>query len=194
MSRIHGDKKIERSNLTKVYVDYHSYRPYLEDDFYGLCGYCGKHSKIIRHPFEIDHFVPKTVDSSRINEYNNLVFSCKICNRAKWDKWPTKDKYLAHNGKQGFIDPATDEYDKHLKRDGQGNIVALTEIGKYMIKELKFDIRPIASIWKAMELEKRLVILTEKIEKEESYKKLKEYHKVSEELRQLLYFLLDGGK
>ena len=193
MSRVHGEKKIERS-VVKKYSDYHSYRPYLEKDFHYLCGYCGQHSKIIRNPFEIDHFVPKAIDSSRKNDYSNLVFSCKTCNRNKWDTWPTNDKDLHHNGKEGFIDPASEEFDNHLKRNDNGEIIALTDIGKYMVKVLKFDIRPIDTVWKVMQLDKQISILSEKIKHEKDNTKLNEYYEINEELRQLLDFLLDGGK
>ncbi len=193
MSRIHGEKKIKRSMVRK-YADYHSYRSYLEKDFHYLCGYCGQHSKIIRHPFEIDHFVPKVIDINRKNDYNNLVFSCKTCNRNKWDIWPTNDKNMHHNEKEGFIDPASEEYDNHLKRQDDGSIIGLTDVGKYMVKVLKFDIRPIDTMWKVMQLHEKQRFLAEKIKDEEDYTKLKEYYEINEQLKQLLDFLLDGGK
>ncbi len=36
-----------------------------EKIFIIFCGYCGKHEKITKHGFEIDHFVPIKIDSSK---------------------------------------------------------------------------------------------------------------------------------
>lgn len=196
MTRVHGDKKIERRVKIKKLKDYHRYRKYLQEDFKNICGYCGKDITVISHPFEIDHFVPQDIDSSRTSDYTNLVFSCKKCNRAKWHKWPTQDKTLSYNDKEGFVDPATEEFDKHLIREKNGDIKALTSVGEYMIKELNFHIRPISSIWKASQLYYRQEVLAEKIRNDfkDDKEKLCEYFEVNESLKALLKLLVDGGK
>lgn len=194
MTRVHGDKEIRRRSNIKKLKNYNGYRKFLQEDFKNICGYCGKDITVIRHPFEIDHFVPKAIDESRLSDYTNLVFSCKVCNRAKWDKWPTKDKTLNCNDKEGFIDPATAEFDEHLIRDNDGNIKAVTPIGKYMIRELNFEIRPISSIWKASQLSYKKAILTDKIKKDsKNCKKLQEYYEIDQALDSILKLLFNGG-
>lgn len=193
MLRVHGEKIVKRRLSIKEYKDFHRYRPYLKEDFLGICGYCGKDSSIIKEQFEIDHFVPQDIDGSRECDYKNLVFSCKKCNRAKWNKWPTNDPNKSNDGKEGFVDPASEEYDTHMKRDKDGNIYGDTDVGIYMCKELNFDIRPISSVWRAMELSYKEELLAQKIKEEKSLDNLSEYYEVNELLKQILKFLFDGG-
>lgn len=70
-----------------------------------------------------------------------------FCNNSKRAKWPTGDENLHNNGFEGFVHPAEPVYEDHLCRDGQGNIIAKTDIGKYMIKEMKLDLKRHAIIW-----------------------------------------------
>lgn len=193
MPRVHGNEVITRRKEIKKYKDYHRYRPYLIKDFKKMCGYCGKNSNIIKEQFEIDHFVPMNFDKSKELCYTNLVFSCKKCNRAKSDEWPTKDSNLYNDGNVGFVDPASDEFDNHMQRDANGDIYGITNVGQYMCTLLHFDIRPIGSVWKAMELSKKSDLLSKKIENDKSLDNLKDYFEVNEMLKNILAFLLDEG-
>ena len=89
--RVHGDKVIKRRPQIKRKSNYHDYLPDLQEDFYHMCGYCGKTEDVTRNAFEIDHFVPQKYDESRKNDYNNLVYSCYVCNRKKASNWPSKN-------------------------------------------------------------------------------------------------------
>lgn len=151
--RVHGDKIISRSTNVKEETDYRMYTANLQEDFQHICGYCGKQESITTKGFEVDHFVPYSLDSNRECDYNNLVYSCFTCNRKKSSKWPTKDKDKCCNEKEGFIDPTLSEYDDHLGRDENGQIVYYTDVGEYMYKKaFKFNIRPTKEIWQIMEL------------------------------------------
>lgn len=63
-------------------------------------------------------------------QYNNFrkkiqrrfVLACPKCNLVKSGKWPTEDKNIMHDEEKGFIDPATEEYDKHIERTEEGFI------------------------------------------------------------------------
>lgn len=161
--RIHGDEKIKRRDNIAVESDFHKYAAALSDDFCHICGYCGKSEMVTTKGFEIDHFVPRTTDPKRETDYYNLVYSCFSCNRKKWGKWPTKDKNLTHNGIEGFIDPATNEYDDHLERNDFGDIVYKTAVGKYMCeKAFKFDQRPMKTIWKYMQILKKQKLIEDR--------------------------------
>ena len=166
--RIHGEVNITRRTEVDQESDYHKYEGVLSEDFGHICGYCGKSEMVTRKGFEIDHFVPMRIASERKTDYSNLVYSCFTCNRKKSRKWPTEDKDINHNGKVGFIDPATTQYDEHLRRTEVGDIVGLTDVGTYMCdKGFKFSVRPIREIWtctkileKQTALEKRLESMT----------------------------------
>lgn len=192
MSSIHGDEKISRRIKVKSYSDYHKYKTILKEDFKHICGYCGKNALIFKEDFQIDHFVPKKVDKSRINDYSNLVFSCRVCNRRKWDFWPTNDRTKPNDGKEGFVDPVTDEFQTHLSRDSNGDIVANTDVGKYMFDIFKFNVRPIRMTWQVMELYKKERELAKKIESKNGdgeFEDYKEYYKISESIKKILGFL-----
>ena len=162
--RVHGDKVIKRRPQIKRKSNYHDYLPDLQEDFYHMCGYCGKTEDVTRNAFEIDHFVPQKYDESRKNDYNNLVYSCYVCNRKKASIWPSKNAGVQFSGNQGFIDPATEDYDKHLERDEKGAIHGKTEIGRYMEKVFAFDLRPMHEVWQMMQLYEKKRQLREKIE------------------------------
>jgi uncharacterized protein (TIGR02646 family) len=195
MGRIHGDVIITRRTNLPVENHYSKYREDLTKDFRSICGYCGKHIQVSRRGFEIDHFVPISTDEARKNHYSNLVLSCFTCNRKKSKKWPTKNKDICHDDKQGFVDPTSREYDTHLGRSMNGAIEHYTKVGKYMYGVFKFRLRPTDMVWKSMELIKRKEELyrirkTSNLEKEE----LELFIEIQDELDQLLNYLLGKGE
>lgn len=161
--RVHGDKVIRRRSDIEKKSDYRSYLAELREDFGYMCGYCGKTETITRNAFEIDHFVPKKYDKNRVNDYTNLVYSCYVCNRKKSSKWPSKDGNVQFVEEMGFVDPATNDYDKHLERTADGTIHGKTETGKYMEKVFAFNLRPMREIWQLMQLEKKKKQLRDRI-------------------------------
>lgn len=149
--RIHGNKIIKRRKIGDE-RKYPEYREELEEDFFGLCGYCGKNEYYFYELFHIDHFAPKSKFDNRKDDYSNLVLACPQCNRHKSNKWATDDAYTSIKDNEGFVDPATEEYDKHLHRDENGKIIADTKVGEYMYNAFKFNIRPTSMIWKINKL------------------------------------------
>lgn len=147
-----------RINSPEV-ADYHKYKDNLRDDFNRRCGYCDDHDYFRLTDYQIDHFVPKVqLKTIKPTDYSNLVYSCRSCNRAKWDKWPTRNEKIANDGKKGFVDPCDEEYNKHFSRNGRGEIVAETPLGEWMWKALNFGNPAHSVIWK---LEQILTIITE---------------------------------
>lgn len=188
--RVHGNVKITRRDGITLKANYQGYRYELSEDFGRICGYCGKRESVTTKGFEIDHLVPRTISPERENDYYNLVYCCFTCNRKKSDKWPTKDKFLMHNGKMGFIDPANEEFDLHLHRTPNGSIEGLTDIGKYMCNQVfKFGIRPIKELWLCTEIISRQELLESRISTMSPEESI-EYIKINiqlKELRQLLF-------
>ncbi len=160
--RVHGRFKIRRRALE--ITNWKNHKTDLEQDFFGICGYCGKHFKATFCESQIDHFVPQLKYPKYKNQYSNLVLSCKVCNNKKRDDWPSNDpaKSITDDGKKGYVDPATDEFDIHLERCENGCIVGKTDVGEYMAKRLGFDYRPISEIHKIMEIYDSINILKEK--------------------------------
>ncbi len=150
--RIHGTYNIKRREIE--ITDWHKHKAELEEDFHGICGYCGKNFEATFCDSQIDHFIPKKKYPEHENEYSNLVLACKVCNNKKKSDWPSGDaqKNITADGKKGYIDPCDDEFDKHLTRREDGNIEGLTDVGKYMAKRMGFDYRPIAETYKINEL------------------------------------------
>lgn len=193
--KIHGDKTIKRRDNMPIRGHYRDYYAELKEDFNSLCGYCGNNCDVVRRKFHVDHFVPKTLDEDRKNDYYNLVLACPKCNIHKSNKWPTKDITKPHNGKEGFVDPATDEFNEHLQRNEKGDIIFVTDVGQYMYKELKFNIRPIRLLWKVCILRNKLDKLNKYIEdNEKTIENLILFREVSNELEKILDDLYEKGE
>ncbi len=170
--RVHGDIKIRRSSIE---VDHYTKaRSYLTKDFHNMCGYCGKQFDVIEAKGQIEHFIPKKKFPQFEHNYNNLILCCAVCNNKKYEDWPTNDasQNITIDGKKGYIDPATDDFDKNIVRTEDGMIVGITDVGQYMAKRFGFASRPMKECFKAVEL-RRLI------------DKLKEAKKINAELAAL---------
>lgn len=188
--RVHGNKKIRRSENIQSSNNYLIYKEQLVKDFRDLCGYCGKNRNYFFDNFQIDHFKPKSKYPDLKNDYNNLVLSCPICNRNKSDDWPTNDKNVYHNDSIGYVDPASKEFDEVFYRDEDGNIFSNYDYGKYMITKLKFDIRPIKELWKLERLYQAKKNINQKIKQGKiSMDEYRDFYEISNEIDELTRFL-----
>ena len=194
--RVHGNNVLSRRSKIAEENNYEKYRDSLREDFCYICGYCGKSEIVTTKGFEIDHLTPDKIDPSRREDYNNLVYSCSTCNRKKGKKWPTGDKAILHNDMEGFIDPVDKEFDNHLGRNVDGEIIYLTDLGKYMHNiAFRFDIRPTSTVWKIMNILERKEKLREKRENGNlSSEQIKEYIAIDEQLVGLQKFLFNKGE
>ena len=71
------------------YPDYTRCKPWLRDEFQFRCVYCMFRERWERggwRRYHVDHLVPQTVDPSRVTDYENMVYSCDICNSFKSDE------------------------------------------------------------------------------------------------------------
>lgn len=120
----HGEQfHTNKANKQHLVIDFKHRCAYCNDlDVYGG-GYRAYH---------VEHFAPKEKFPELRFDYDNLLYACPWCNRAKWDAWPSADPKINVVGDEGFIDPCTEEYDKHLKRLPSGSIMWTTPLGKYM--------------------------------------------------------------
>jgi len=136
--------------------NYRAYKPSLRMDFGERCGYCDVPDYILGgvRVFQIDHFAPKSTFPSRATDYQNLIYSCAFCNRAKWDTWVGDDPDVPNDGTHGFVDPCSLEYEKHLDRSRSGCFVCLSPVGLFMLRELKLGLMRHQYIWQSQNLKK----------------------------------------
>jgi len=139
---------------------YTHYRADLRRDFLNSCGYCGdSDERIDRIGFHIDHFAPMSLFPALEREYTNLVYACRFCNVSKSDHWIGKDPVIPNDGKKGFVDPCSDEYEQHLQRLPTGQIIGISDLGKYIVKRLKLHLLRHELLWNA----RRMRLLREKV-------------------------------
>ena len=143
--------------------NYRVYKAVLRSDFIDRCGYCDGADEYYGGitNAHIDHFAPKKKFPGLKNCYDNLVYSCGFCNRAKSDKWIGNDPAVPNDGRQGFVDPCSDEYDTHLARLRSGQIVPRSNLGEYMVENLNLRLMRHQFIWQAQKLDRLAEVLEE---------------------------------
>ena len=146
--------------------DYKRYKDSLEKDFFQRCGYtyCQQDWFGGKRNFQIDHFKPKSIHPELKTKYSNLIYSCSYVNRAKSDDIGI------------YLDPCDVDYNEHFYRNELGNIypVETSDSAKYMYRKLKLYLKRYSIIWMLEQLEIRMEILRELIERtgDEDAKKL----------------------
>ena len=59
----------QRRSNPSTQSNYRKYKLELREDFHQRCGYCGDHDFFRQTYYEIDHFVPSSIDENGINIY-----------------------------------------------------------------------------------------------------------------------------
>lgn len=134
---------------------YRAYKAQLQQDFRKRCGYCDDSDTYVggRAGSHIDHFAPKSRFPALENEYENLVYACPFCNRAKSNKWVGGDAAVPNDGTRGFVDPCGPELDGHLERSQHGAIVGTTPLGRYLVGNLDLRLARHQYIWQMGRME-----------------------------------------
>ena len=63
---------------------------------------------------------------------------------------------MPYNEEEGFVAPASEEFDEHLVRNEDGYVVGKTSVGESMCNMLHLDIRRTDIYWKAAQLKQQL--------------------------------------
>lgn len=153
----------KRRNITAAVNTYGDHRNDLRIDYKNRCGYCNDFDSFRFTYFELDHFIPQKKDKKPFltiksnTDYSNLVYSCKACNNAKSNKWPTNDENVPNRNNEGFIDPCDDDYNNHFGRTNSGRITHKTKLGEWKYNNLKFYKPQHEIIWNIEELEKLII-------------------------------------
>ena len=152
----------KRRLMKKIVSSYKLHRKALAEDFNFRCGYCDCAEEFRRTDYHIDHFIPKSFlekifldkEKYKIEEqkYSNLVYSCHFCNKAKWNKWPTKRIDHSYKNDEGFIDPCEAEYEYQFTRNENSEIIPKTKLGEWMYLELKLGNPEHSIIWHIEEI------------------------------------------
>ena len=110
------------------YDDYASYRDWLRDEFSFRCVFCLHRERWNARPgtFEIEHFVPVSVDPLGKCEYTNLLYACGRCNRAK-------------NNVLGVPDPCAVAFGDCLRIKEDGEVEALNADGRKLLGVLRLN-------------------------------------------------------
>ena len=114
----------------------------LMSDFNCRCGYCDDHHRFVGGVvfYHLDHFAPKSKFENDKWNYENMVYSCPYCNISKSNKWVSDSIKMPIVDGKGFVDPCNVLYSDNFKRSNDGTIVGITDVGRYMVKELRLDL------------------------------------------------------
>lgn len=157
-------KTIPKRTCSETYASYRSYKPFLQEDFNGRCGYCDDLDIHCggKDVFHIEHFRPHSRPEFEHlkHDYNNLVYACPYCNRAKSNDWPAGDSEQTVVDGRGYVDPCDVDYENHLTRQDDGRILPQTAVGSYMFEHLKLGLRRHQLAWVYEQLEVLLRELT----------------------------------
>lgn len=122
----------------KVNGDYRAFRPYVRFDFKASCAYCLIDELFAagEENFELDHFRPKSLFPQYINNFENLYYSCHVCNNIKRDKWPPEEL-----GKIGIeiIDLCKEDFEQHYRILNDGSWEPLTKSAEYTLEVLRLN-------------------------------------------------------
>lgn len=156
-------KKIPIRSLMAAKTVYSAYKQDLRQDFSRRCGYCDASDEFFGgfRGYQIDHFAPKSKFPEWLLRYDNLVYSCPFCNRAKSNKWVGEDKSVPNDGSNGFVDPCDPEFDNHLDRDSHGRILPKTDLGRFIVHNINLSLIRHQLVWQTQKMDDLLGELIE---------------------------------
>jgi hypothetical protein len=94
------------------------------------CGYCGTTEVDAGGELTVDHFQPRSRESA--DTPDNLVYACITCNDHKGDFWPSDPiRQILH--------PLRDNLGEHVREAEDGQLVALTETGRFHVGRLHLN-------------------------------------------------------
>ena len=141
-------------------------KKYLKQDFHSRCAYCDDWDFYYggAMAFHVEHFAPKEKFPDLIHRYENLLYACPYCNEAKSDKWPSDSAAISVVGEEGFVNPCEAEYDVHLERTLDGKINSKSELGNYMISNLKLYLKRHQIFYKIDQIDQKRTSIKQKID------------------------------
>src|SRR5579885_1327542 len=124
---------VTRSQVPKR-TDYKQYRSELRLDFWFSCAYCSiTESEARGIAFQIDHYEPDSTKLPNVNDYDNLMYACDVCNRRKLDLRPSD---TARAAGYRFFRPDRDVESEHFELAAKHRIAWKTKAGEFTIEGL----------------------------------------------------------
>jgi hypothetical protein len=117
------------------YADPESFRPWLRDEFIFRCAYCLRRERweLGRTEFEIDHLVPVARASDLARAYDNLLYTCDVCNSVK--------------GIRALPDPGLALLAGEVTVKADGRMVGRSREARRVIRVLGLDDAEFTSYW-----------------------------------------------
>lgn len=118
--------------------DYKSFRNCLRWDFGFVCPFCLLHeSDHARRTassglFWLEHLTTQSADEGLKNEYTNLAYSCKYCNRSRGASPRTR-------GKERLLNPVSDIWSEHFAMERDDSLTPLTPHAGYTADEYRIN-------------------------------------------------------
>ncbi len=110
------------------YRSYHSYKPWLRDEFTFTCVFClvREHWYPDGHAaFSVEHLFPKKFGRGVLN-YDNLLYACLQCNCLK-------------RALTGIPDPCSDAYGIHLSVNSSGVVIPQGKRGAILVDTFRLN-------------------------------------------------------
>lgn len=128
-----------RSNV-EAKSNYRDYVDLLRFDFWYACAYCTLcESEALGIGFEVDHYIPRKHHQDLINDYSNLMWSCRHCNRHKSDFFPNTEQISKGHV---ILRPDKDDPSEHLEIDNY-NLKGKSQTGEFNIDKLNLNRLPL---------------------------------------------------
>lgn len=132
---VHKNAVVLRSTVPSL-AGYSGYREYLRFDFWFSCAYCSlTELEASGIGFEIDHFEPQDECQCDVNEYSNLMWSCRTCNRYKSNVWPSK---ALQDAGYRYVRPDEEDPAEHYEVSAY-RLTAVTSAGDWTIEVLNLN-------------------------------------------------------
>jgi uncharacterized protein (TIGR02646 family) len=111
--------------------DHQDYREDLRLDFWYSCAYCNiGEIEATALSFEIDHYEPREHSPELVSDYNNLMWSCRLCNRHKGSQRPSESQRASGIR---FYRPDWDDSEEHFEIADVELLRHRSNIGKFSI-------------------------------------------------------------
>jgi hypothetical protein len=94
------------------------------------CGYCGTTEVDAGGELTVDHFRPRSREGADTPE--NWVYACITCNDHKADFWQS-------DLTDRILHPLHDDLAEQIREGDDGQLVALTETGRFHVKRLQLN-------------------------------------------------------
>jgi hypothetical protein len=110
------------------YRSYHSYKPWLRDEFTFTCAFCLVRERWYPNghaAFSVEHLSPKKFGKDVLN-YENLLYACLQCNSLK-------------RALLGIPDPCRDPYGLHLSINDDGTVNANSKRGEILLETFRLN-------------------------------------------------------